>query len=151
MRAILLWAIIIAIFICFAIVGSIRSVKGEETRDWTGIVIHHSATERGSVDSIRKYHIEVNGWDDIGYHFIIAQSGEIFDGRPLSKIGAHALGRNSTHIGVCLIGQKSFTGIQKANLRGLCRVLAEQYDIKSIEPHHEQCPGEGLGYVYFLP
>jgi len=33
----------------------------EITRSWRGIVVHHSATETGTVASIRNYHVNHNG------------------------------------------------------------------------------------------
>ena len=77
---------------------------------WTKIVIHHSLTEDGaklSWNAIRKYHREVRGWSDIGYHFGVEWVGKHFNvlvGRPLTKRGAHAPGANRDGIGICLIG-----------------------------------------------
>jgi len=146
MRPIILVAIILTLIICLCIVGIVR---GEETREWTGIVIHHSATEIGTVESIRKYHIEHNGWDDIGYHFLIQRDGHLSAGRSLSKVGAHAKGRNEDYIGICLVGRDEFTKNQYRCLIALIDKLGKQFRIKSIEPHHEECPGEGFDNKFF--
>ena len=41
----------------------------------TKIILHCSDTEDDGeardLEAIRRYHIEVKGWDDIGYHFVI--------------------------------------------------------------------------------
>ena len=115
---------------------------------WSGIVIHHSDSDFGTVKDIDRWHKE-RGWDGIGYHYVIYRDGSIHKGRDLGKIGAHAKGRNQTYVGVCLIGKKSFTEAQKANLRHLCKELRLKYPILSIEHHHEECPGEGLEEEYF--
>lgn len=40
----------------------------------------------------------------IGYHFVIDISGEVFTGRGVDEVGAHAAGFNTCSIGVCLVG-----------------------------------------------
>ena len=138
--------IIIIFIICLAIIvfACLMQEAGWPNPDFQGIVIHHSATDGGTVESIRKYHIEYNGWDDIGYHFIIYRDGSIHAGRSLEKVGAHALGRNSTHIGICLIAKDKFTNAQIDSFIQLCRELKKKYSILTIESHHEQCPGPGI-------
>lgn len=73
------------------------------------IVIHCADTpadmEIGAAD-IRKWHVEDNGWSDIGYHYVIRRSGVTEAGRPLDKAGAHVRGHNANSIGVCLVGGK---------------------------------------------
>lgn len=69
------------------------------------IVFHHSLTEGGTVKSIRKWHMHVNGWADIGYHYVIGTKGEIWHGRKLGLKGAHTGDwRNGVSVGVCIIG-----------------------------------------------
>ncbi len=78
------------------------------------IIVHCSATEHvdDSVDSdvIRAWHVEENGWSDIGYHFVITRRGDIEFGRPLEKRGAHARGHNDHSVGVCLVGGLDASG-----------------------------------------
>jgi len=74
------------------------------------IVIHHSKSYDQVVrdfEAIRHYHVDVRGWDDIGYHFIIERVEsqiQILRGRDVYKEGAHALGFNSVSIGICVVG-----------------------------------------------
>lgn len=76
------------------------------------IVIHHSATPDGrtfSVPAIWDYHVKVNGWSSIGYHWILDQVGDrmmIVQGRPTDSPGAHCKDAemNTKGIGVCLVG-----------------------------------------------
>ena len=77
------------------------------TRRIDEIVLHCSATREGqdiSVETIRSWHVDGNGWSDIGYHAVIMLDGTVELGRPLRRSGAHVKGRNSTTIGVCYIG-----------------------------------------------
>lgn len=82
------------------------------------IVVHCSATKASQdigASEIRKWHIEDNGWSDIGYHQVIRRSGAIELGRPLHVTGAHAKGYNSRSIGVCLVGGIDVNGDPEDN------------------------------------
>jgi hypothetical protein len=80
------------------------------------LIIHHSAADPSGdyVNEIRNIyllHTEVNKWDDIGYNFVIAPDGTIFQGRDNRDIcqkddvlGAHMCGKNSGTMGICLLG-----------------------------------------------
>lgn len=70
-------------------------------------LIVHCAATRPSMDigaaEIRQWH-RGNGWNDIGYHYVIRRNGVIEAGRAESVPGAHAAGHNSDTIGICLVG-----------------------------------------------
>jgi len=76
------------------------------------VIIHHSLTKDGLVadwEAIRKYHKEVNGWSDIGYHYGIERVGgglSLQIGRPESQPGAHTkeMHMNLKSIGICVVG-----------------------------------------------
>ena len=75
------------------------------------IIIHCAATYPSmdiGVREIRQWHTDPppkgNGWQDIGYHFVIRRDGTVEDGRPLVLAGAHTVGQNANSIGVCLVG-----------------------------------------------
>lgn len=76
-------------------------------RYFDDIIIHCSATIAGKdikADTIRKWHMNDNGWDDCGYHYIIDLDGTIEEGRPLDIEGNHCHGHNKNSVGVCYIG-----------------------------------------------
>ena len=76
-------------------------------RDLNRIILHCAATREGkdfSVDTIREWHVNGRGWQDIGYHWVIRLDGSIEVGRPLEKSGAHTKGHNKDSVGVCYIG-----------------------------------------------
>jgi N-acetylmuramoyl-L-alanine amidase len=53
-------------------------------RDIDLIVLHHTATPKTTTfNSIRGYHMNVRGWSDIFYHFLIDYTGLLYLGRPI--------------------------------------------------------------------
>lgn len=74
------------------------------------VIIHHSKTadsETLSWQAVRKWHVEHNGWDDVGYHAgieLIGDQFECFFGRPFNRTGAHCRGQNIGSLGLCFIG-----------------------------------------------
>lgn len=71
--------------------------------------IHHTVSpQTGNVAAMvrgfQRYHMDSNGWCDIGYHFLIGRDGTIYEGRPLEQLGAHVGGQNSGNIGIAFVG-----------------------------------------------
>jgi len=114
--------------------------------NWQYIVIHHSATESGSVKSIHKEHrlridAEGNPWLGIGYHFVIGNGDGMKDGlvEPTFRWNEQIHGAHSGHavfnargIGICLVGNFENTPPTKAQLksvRELVQVLAVRHGI----------------------
>lgn len=87
-------------------------------RKITLIIVHCSATKPGhdiGAAEIRRWHTRDNGWDDIGYHYVIRRDGKVESGRPLERAGAHTYGNNADSIGICLAGGISATGKAESN------------------------------------
>ena len=128
-------------------------------RDWTAIVIHHTATERGSVESIHESHV-AKEWLGIGYHFVIGNGNGMSDGeieptfRWREQIhGAHAGSDeyNQHGIGIALVGnfdEQPPTPAQIEAVKQLVGELKSQYEIESerVVGHSEvkatACPGK---------
>lgn len=141
--------VIIGIMIAVAVICTMIEVsmcEGAQEMDLTRAVIHHTNSKDVPVSVIRKWHVEGNGWDDVGYHFLIRKNGRVEVGRPLNKRGAHAKGnkwhRGRNHyIGIALTGKDEFTGEQATALYRLCM----EFGIEKVERHHDKCPGPGFG------
>ncbi len=117
------------------------------------IVIHCSATEFGGRTLFKRWHRKL-GWDDVGYHFIITNAypkkkywkektpdfkadGRIENGRPVELTGAHVRLHNENTIGICLVGDRTFTGRQFDSLNKLVKRLSAEYGINIIKGHYE--------------
>ena len=128
-------------------------IKREKTDT---IVIHCSATPPTmdiGVEKIREWHVDDNGWDDVGYHFIITRSGVLQKARPEEMQGSHARAVNGTSLGICLVGgsnasgdwENNFQDEQFVTLKALILDLIKRYEIKKIIGHYQvddkkECP-----------
>jgi len=76
----------------------------------THIIVHHSAGFNESPDFVEvvayyyDLHVNTNGWDDIGYNWLIDPNGVIYEGRPDGYQGAHFSCINENTVGICVIG-----------------------------------------------
>jgi N-acetylmuramoyl-L-alanine amidase/FlgD Ig-like domain len=109
-------------------------------------VVHHTAGSNAYtpaesaaiVRGIELYHVQGNGWDDIGYNFLVDKYGQIFEGRyggiDRPVIGAHAQGFNTGSVGVAVLGDYGATPISTAARRALVRLLAWRLDVVHVDP-----------------
>lgn len=123
-----------------------RLKKSRRTID--EIIVHCSATPEGSsftVEDIRRWH-KLQGWSDIGYHYVIYLDGSIHSGRDVDIVGAHCTGHNQHSIGVCYIGgvskdnktpKDTRTEAQKAALLSLLVDLKKLYPDAEIHSHRD--------------
>lgn len=126
------------------------------------IVVHCSATKPSQdigASEIRKWHVEENGWSDIGYHEVIRRSGAIELGRPLHVSGAHVKGYNARSVGCCLVGgvgidgtpEDNFTDEQFKSLRITLDYWKRIYPDATIQGHRDfpgvskACPSFDVG------
>lgn len=80
--------------------------------DVTHMIVHHSAGPNNSSDwgaavlAIWNLHKNTNGWDDIGYNWLIDPNGVIYEGRGGGNNvrGAHFCGKNTGTMGICFLG-----------------------------------------------
>jgi len=77
----------------------------DEDWDYTTVVIHHSGNSgEKEPKEIERKHMDENGWDDVGYHYLIKPDGTIFEGRHLAYKGSHVEKANSQKIGILIMG-----------------------------------------------
>jgi hypothetical protein len=109
-------------------------------------VVHHTATTNAYscarsasiVRGIEVYHVKGNGWDDIGYNFLVDACGQVFEGRwggiERNVVGAHSGGFNSGTVGVSMIGNFERAAPSKAQQDALVNLLAWRLDVGHVDP-----------------
>ncbi|PIU19467.1 MAG: hypothetical protein COT18_07370 [Elusimicrobia bacterium CG08_land_8_20_14_0_20_59_10] len=105
---------------------------------------------------IQDFHQNGRGWIDIGYHFLIDPFGNIFEGRPISVVGAHVKYHNTGNIGISIMGSfhppvsNIFTPGAKGSFLAVGTYLKDTYTVNrsSFYAHRDlgptACPGDGL-------
>ena len=136
------------------------------------IVLHCSFSRFGNATLIDEWHKE-RGWRGIGYHYVIQNGypdeesfklkrphfnldGEIEEGRPVDRIGAHVRDHNRNSLGICLIGKRSFTGLQFRSLHRLIDRISKEHPEARLVGHYElltkndppkSCPDIDMGWL----
>lgn len=79
------------------------------------IIVHCTATKAGkdyTAKDIDAWH-KANGWNGIGYHYVVRIDGTVEAGRPEEEPGAHCSGHNKDSIGVVYVGGLDSNGYSK--------------------------------------
>jgi len=109
-------------------------------------LVHHTAGSNNYtraesaaiVRGIQVYHVKANGWNDLGYNFLVDKYGQVFEGRygglEQNVVGAHAEGFNTGSVGVAVIGTYTGSGISAAARDSLARLIAWRLDIAHVDP-----------------
>ena len=109
-------------------------------------IVHHTAGAAGSspaqsaaiVRGIQVYHVQGNGWDDIGYNFLVDRFGQIFEGRyggiERNVIGAHAQGFNTGSVGISVLGNYDSAALPAAAREAVSRLIAWRLDVAHLHP-----------------
>ncbi len=96
----------------------------------THLIVHHSASSNTASDwaavvrSFWDFHVNTNGWADIGYNWLIDPNGVLYEGRGDNVLGAHFCGANGGTMGVCVIGNFTSATPTQAALDQLRNLLA---------------------------
>ncbi|MEX2659872.1 MAG: N-acetylmuramoyl-L-alanine amidase [Acidimicrobiales bacterium] len=123
------------------------------------LVVHHTAEPgnnladpAAAVRGIYRYHVQSQGWSDIGYNFLIDEAGRIYEGRWAQAysdggthdgedqrghgvIGAHTGGYNTGAVGVALLGNFQYGAQAKAAaVDSLVDLLAWKASAHGIDP-----------------
>jgi hypothetical protein len=109
-------------------------------------IVHHTAgsstykpeESAAIVRGIELYHVKANGWDDIGYNFLVDRYGQVFEGRrggmQRNVIGAHAEGFNTGSVGIAVLGTYSGKAPTPEAESALARLLAWRLDVAHVDP-----------------
>ncbi|MCM2577814.1 peptidoglycan recognition protein family protein [Streptomyces meridianus] len=111
------------------------------------VFVHHTGHPNGydckdvpaMLRAMEVDHVRGQGWDDIGYNFVVDRCGTIYEGRgggsgrPVH--GAHTEGFNDDSVGVAALGDFGpGTTVPPAMLRGIAKVAAWKLRA-DIDPH----------------
>jgi N-acetylmuramoyl-L-alanine amidase len=125
---------------------SIRRARPSYATALRFAVVHHTAGRNGYtradaaaiVRGIQLFHVQGNGWNDIGYNFLIDRFGTIYEGRfggiERDVVGAHAQGFNTGSTGIALIGSYGDTAPSRAAQDALAELLAWRLDLAHVDP-----------------
>jgi hypothetical protein len=106
--------------------------------------VHHTVTanEYAPQDSpaivlgIAKYHRDTNGWNDIGYAFLVDKYGQVFEGRAggvdQPVVGAHAQGYNAQSTSVAQLGTYTAAGITPEALGATAQLLGWKLSLHGV-------------------
>ena len=127
-----------------------------EPRSSTEYLVVHCSATKPSMDiglrEIKRWHVNDNGWRDVGYHYIIRRNGEVELGRSNRDTGAHAAGYNHKSISLCMVGgmaednsaENNFTAQQWTALLDLVKQIKVDYPEANVIGHNEiskkECP-----------
>jgi flagellar hook assembly protein FlgD len=109
-------------------------------------IVHHTAgtndysaaQSAAIVRGIHVYHVLGNGWNDIGYNFLVDKYGQVFEGRaggidqPVG--GAHAAGFNTGSTGIAVLGTYSTRDITSAARSALVKLISWRLDVAHVDP-----------------
>ncbi|RKD73626.1 N-acetyl-anhydromuramyl-L-alanine amidase AmpD [Sinobaca qinghaiensis] len=141
--------------------GQVKRNGSFASRSWTqitGIARHHSATTSGDAFSFANYHVNTLGWPGIGYHFVITKDGTIQWANSIDRVSYHVGNNNTPLIGICLVGNGSFTAAQEQSYFDLVTALRSTSGINvavsNLRGHNEYpghasnvCPGINMDVV----
>jgi hypothetical protein len=109
-------------------------------------VVHHTAganaytraQSAAIVRAIQTYHVRGNGWNDIGYNFLVDKYGQVFEGRyggvDKAVIGAHAQGFNTGSVGVAVLGNYDAASLPRVARDAVASLLAWRLDVAHVDP-----------------
>jgi hypothetical protein len=109
-------------------------------------IVHHTAGTNdytraqaaAIVRGVQLFHVRSNGWNDIGYNFLVDRFGTIYEGRyggvDRNVVGAHALGFNTGSVGIALLGTYGSTRPSAAAQDAIARLVAWRLDLAHVDP-----------------
>lgn len=134
--------------------------------------VHHTWRPRrvdfrgvDTIEAMRRYHVETNGWSDIAQHLTIDPQGGLWTGRNWNMPPASAAGHNGTReagpfmiemVGDFDKGQDAFDGAQRDAAVEVVALLLHQFGLTpaAVKFHRDlgspkTCPGSGIDRARF--
>jgi hypothetical protein len=142
------------------------------TRRIVEVHMHHTWRPRrqdfrgiATIEAMRRFHMDTNGWSDIAQHLTIDPEGGLWTGRNWNQRPASSLGSNGSDtegpfmiemIGDFDAGHDPFDGPQKTAAISVAARLLRRFDLEpaAVRFHRQlnspkTCPGTGIDYDRF--
>jgi len=109
---------------------------------------NHQSLQKG----MKNYHVNTNGWADIGQHLTLAPDGKWVMGRSFNKSPVSVSGRNYLGFAIEMIGNfdkgnDEFTNGQRESLFDFMNYMMDSFRIGYIfhrDHSYKTCPGSGI-------
>jgi hypothetical protein len=125
---------------------SLRDPAGPSYGAVRAAFVHHTAGGNsytssdvpGIIRGIYAYHVNGQGWSDIGYNFLVDRFGRTWEGRyggvTRPVIGAHAYGVNSYTFGVSVLGNYDIAAVPSAVTTAVSQLIGWKAQIHEFNP-----------------
>lgn len=110
------------------------------------VFVHHTDTSNDYSEaqvpsilrSIYTYHVRANGWNDVGYNYLVDRFGQIWEGRyggvTRNVVGAQTLGFNTGSVGIAYIGNGQANPLTDAARAALVALISWRLDLAHVDP-----------------
>lgn len=125
----------------------ITEIKNDKIYEYAPIdriIIHHTGEKSvywkknwiKYMQNLYKMHAIDNGWDDIGYNYLIDMDWNVYEWNSGGKyvIWAHVFWHNFWSVGISLMSNWVYTKKQLESLISLIKFTAKEYDIDITQP-----------------
>ncbi|MDH2411328.1 peptidoglycan recognition protein [Streptomyces chitinivorans] len=108
--------------------------------------VHHTAMSNNYscgqsasiIRGIYRYHVQSNGWRDVGYNFFVDKCGKIYEGRAGGVanpvMGAHTYGFNHDSTGIAVLGSYNSTNPSTAAVDAVSKLVAWKLGLHGVDP-----------------
>jgi hypothetical protein len=133
-----------------------RDYEGDLRAIYRTLVVHHSVVyevdDPTTMREIQNEHMDTREWADIGYHFGVGRSGQVFEGRSLIARGTHVEQFNTGSVGVVFLGNFDESSPSQPQIEQGSRLidwLALRLELTHLAGHGEfndftKCPGRNM-------
>ncbi|MFH0244084.1 peptidoglycan recognition protein [Streptomyces sp. HK10] len=119
--------------------------------------VHHTAMSNNYscgqsaaiIRGIYRYHVQSNGWRDVGYNFFVDKCGKIYEGRAGGVanpvMGAHTYGFNHDSTGIAVLGSYNSANPSGAAVNAVSKLVAWKLGLHGVDPRGTAAMTSGGG------
>lgn len=134
--------------------GSVREAFIHHSDDRSGRPFNTMVKQCEKMRGIQNYHMDSNGWSDIGYHYVVFQylgvktpraESRIFRARPVAAVPAAQAGHNTNTLAICVIGDGNSESLERNTRYAIECILRAYPTLRRLGGHRDvvatSCPG----------